>query len=145
MASTLESELAEALRSEYGARVAYTRLARLTRDPALAGVFATFVEDERRQIDELVATMRALGIEPCRPSLRRRVLAEVLAWGSLIGGRGLALRTCLDAEETRARWYGHLAEFLHAAGERRFDASFQRMSLLKLHHAQTLGAWVRRD
>lgn len=145
MASTLESELAEALRSEYGALVAYARLAQVTRDPALAGVFGSFVEDERRQIEELVATIRALGIEPCRPSLRRRFLAEVLAWSTLIGGRGLALRTCLDAEESRARWYGHLVEFLHAAGERRFDASLQRMSLLKLHHAQTLGAWVRSD
>jgi hypothetical protein len=145
MASTLESELAEALRSEYGALVAYSRLARLTRDPALAGVFGAFVQDERRQIEELIATTRALGIEPCRPSLRRRLLAEVLAWSALFGARGLALRTCQDAEETRARWYGHLAEFLRAAGERRFDASFQRMSLLKLHHAQTLGAWVRSD
>ena len=69
MASTFESELAEALRAERGALAAYRRLAGLVREPELARLLATFVEDERRQVEELIATTRALGIEPVRPSL----------------------------------------------------------------------------
>lgn len=145
MASTFESELAEALRAERGALAAYRRLAQLVRDPELARLLVTFVEDERRQVEELLATTRALGIEPVRPSLRRRVLAELLAATVLLGARRMVLRLCLDAEETRARWYGHLGGFLRQQGEARFDASFARMARLKLQHAQALGAWVRSD
>lgn len=142
MANTLGSELDEALRSEHGALVAYRRLAKLVRDPDLARVLATFVDDELRQIAELSSTIQALGLAPARASLRRRLLAEALAFSVRAIGPRFALRVCREAEETRARWYAHLGGFLRDLGERRFDASFQRMSLLKQHHAQTLGAWV---
>ncbi len=145
MAGTLGSELDEALRSEHGALVAYRRLALLVRDPELARVLATFVEDELRQIAELTATIEALGLRPVRASLRRRLLAEVLAFSVRVFGPRFALRVCREAEETRARWYAHLGGFLRDMGERRFDASFQRMSLLKQHHALSLGAWVHDD
>ncbi|MBM3989694.1 MAG: hypothetical protein FJ298_01670 [Planctomycetes bacterium] len=145
MASTLEEELGEALRAERGALAAYRRLAGYVRDAELARVLATFVEDEQRQIEELLATTRALGIEPVRPSLRRALLAELLAATVWLGARHMVLRLCLDAEETRARWYGHLGAFLREQGEPRFDASFARMARLKLQHARALGAWVRSD
>ena len=140
----LLGEMREALRAEFGARAIYRRLSKLVRDPVLAELLARFAEDEATQIEELRAVMVELGAKPRRGSLRRRLLAEALAWTTPLIGSRLALRICTDAEETRARWYAHFQEYLLRTGANATSTVCARLSTTKLRHAGALRAWVDR-
>lgn len=131
-----------ALLAEFGARAIYRRLAVLVRDPELAQLLADFAQEEQEQIELLRDTMQRLGARPRTHSLRRYLLANALAFTAPVIGPRLALRTCWDAEETRARWYAHFHEYLLQSGEGELAKACARMSVTKQRHAQALQAWV---
>jgi len=133
-----------ALRSELGARAMYGLLARRVRDGELAQVLARFREDEAAQVEALREVMRGLGGRPRSRSARRRVLAILLYLATHLGALGLALRLCLESEETLSRWYAGYADHLAAGGQRAAASACQALSLVKRRHAQALQAWVPR-
>ena len=140
--ASLLREMRRALLAEFGARSIYRRLAKLVRDAELARLLANFALEEDEQIDRLRASMIELGAKPRSRSLRRTVLANLLAFTAPVIGQRLALRICEDAEERRARWYAHFNEYLLHHGELELAKQCAHMSLTKQRHAQALQAWV---
>jgi demethoxyubiquinone hydroxylase (CLK1/Coq7/Cat5 family) len=140
--ASLLREMKRALLAEFGARAIYRRLSRLVRDQQLAQLLARFEQEEEDVIASLRATMQALGARPRTGSRRRWLLANALAYSTPVLGPRLALRICVDAEETRARWYAHFSEYLLQRGERDLSEKCGRLSTTKLRHGQALQAWV---
>lgn len=135
-------ELRRALLAELGARVIYRRLARLVRDPALSEVLERFAEDESQALEDVRALIEACGVRARRRSLRRAALAELLALTAPIVGPKPALRICVEAEATRARWYAHLDLYLARAGQAAHAQTCARLARVKERHAQALQTWV---
>jgi rubrerythrin len=140
--SALLAELSRALLAEFGARAIYRRLARLVRDPELAQVLARFAEDESQAIADVRGLIQACGARARRRSVRRTLLAECLAWTAPLAGPRPALRICVEAEATRARWYAHLDEHLSHKGAGGMAQTCAALANMKERHAQALQTWV---
>ena len=138
----LLTDMRRALLAEFGARAIYAQLARLSRDTVLADVLARMHEEEELQIESLRAIMLALGARPRRRSIRRWVLAALLAWTTPIIGTRFCLRTCRQAETTASRWYAQYGDYLSRCGEQAHAQACAQMSLVKYRHAQMLHAWA---
>jgi hypothetical protein len=138
----LLGELREALLAEFGARAIYKALARYTHDEALIDMLAELRKDQDGVIARVRALITAVGGCPKRKSLRRVVLANVLAlWAWPISVR-MPLRMCTDAEETRARWYGHFQEHFSMLGQGKLAAECGELYLIKVRHALSLQTWT---
>ncbi|MCE9596019.1 MAG: hypothetical protein K8S98_17660 [Planctomycetes bacterium] len=138
----LLAELRDALLAEFGARAIYKALARYTHDEALIDMLVELRHEQDGVIARVQALVKELGGRPKRKSLRRIVLANLLAlWAWPISVR-LPLRVCTDAEETRARWYGHFQEHFSALGHGRLAAECHDLHLIKARHARSLQTWT---
>lgn len=135
-------ELEGALLAEFGARSIYAAITRYTHDRALIDMLAKLRQEQDDVVPRVQALIRELGARPKRKSWRRVVLANALAaWAWPFSVR-LPLRVCADAEETRARWYGHFRDYFHALGEVARAETCGELQAIKLRHAQALQAWV---
>jgi hypothetical protein len=132
----------DALLSEIGARAIYLHLARRYRRDDFQSLLLRLNEEGAESIARLQALMRDMGGRPRRTSLRRRVLARVLAMLSSVFGLRFVLRICMDAEETVARWYAEYALFLMRLGEIERAGTCEDLGRVKSRRAQTLSAWV---
>ena len=133
-----------ALLAEFGAHAMYGFLSRRAGDPELSNLLARFGAEEAEQIEKLRALMLALGGDPPTHSSRRRLAARLLYVSTWLGGRRLAMRLCLESEETIARWYAQYAVFLGEAGFVEHARTCGALSLTKRRHALALQAWVAR-
>jgi len=133
-----------ALLAEFGAHAMYGFLSRRSGDPELSNLLARFHAEEAEQIEKLRALMLVLGGNPPTHSSRRRLAARLLYLSTWIGGRRLAMRLCLESEETIARWYAQYAVFLGEAGFVEHARTCGALSLTKRRHALALQAWVAR-
>ena len=133
-----------ALLAEFGARAMYGFLARRSGDDELSSLLARFHGEEEEQIDRLRSLIAALGGSPPSRSRRRRFAAWLLYLTTWIGGRRLAMRLCLESEETIAHWYGQYAVYLGEAGFAEHARTCGTLSLTKRRHALALQAWVSR-
>lgn len=138
----LLQEMIRALRAEFGARAMYRQLPRVCGDAALRDLLAQFAADEEEQVRELRAVIARLGGDPPRRSLRRWVLATVLAWGCAVIGVRPALRLCEEAEGTAARWYARFERALAALGEPAAAEALARLGVVKRRHERVLRTWV---
>ncbi len=133
-----------ALLAEFGALSMYGYLSRRARDVELSGLLARFRHEEEEQIDCLRGLMQELGGRPPARSLRRRLAAWLLYLATWIGGTRIALRLCLESEETIARWYAQYARHLVRAGLVEHAGTCEALSVTKRRHALALQAWVGR-
>jgi len=133
-----------ALLSEFGAHSMYGFLARRSDDAELSELLARFQAEEEEQIGRLRALILALGGTAPTRSRRRRFAAWLLYLAAGIGGRRLAMRLCLESEETVGRWYAHYAAYLGEAGLADHARTCGSLSLTKRRHALALQAWVAR-
>lgn len=135
-------ELEGALLAEFGARAIYGAIPRYTHDRALIDMLGKLRQEQDEIIANVQALMRDMGASPKRKSLRRTVLANLLALWAWPFSVRLPLRVSADAEETRARWYGHFQLYFHSLGETARAAACGNLQFVKLRHAQALQAWV---
>jgi hypothetical protein len=133
-----------ALLAEFGAQAMYGYLSRNSGDVELAGLLSRFHAEEADQIERLRSVITALGGRSPRRSRRRRFAAWLLSLTTWVGGQRLALRLCLESEETIARWYAHHAVYLGEAGLADHARTCGALSVTKRRHAQALQAWVGR-
>ena len=139
---SLVADMRLALLSEIGARSAYDHLRGRVRDGDLEGLLARLNQEGAENVERLSALIRELGGLPPRTSLRRRILARLLAASTPIVGLRIVLRVCLNAEETVARWYGEYAHFLAALGQTTRARTCEQLRQVKLAHASALSAWI---
>jgi rubrerythrin len=134
-----------ALLAEFGARSLYARLARGTRDPELAQVYARLCEEEALVVETLRRLLADLGAVNIPARSRRRA---ALSWCLAFVARGrfssMALRACIDSESVIARWYGEYARYLAACGAFSEARTCDELAGTKLRHARVLEAWARR-
>jgi hypothetical protein len=140
----LVRELHLALLSEVGARSVCDHLRRSVRDPALDAVLARVNEEGAEVVREVQALLQALGARARRTSLRRRVLARLLASTARLAGPGPVLRIAQDASAKVARWYLQYAWFLAGHGALEQAKTCQRLAATKRLHADSLGAFLHR-
>ncbi|MBI5431645.1 MAG: hypothetical protein HZA52_02315 [Planctomycetes bacterium] len=140
--AALLAELGTALLAEFGARSIYAALPRYTHDRALIDMLAKLREEQDGVVQRVRSLLRELGETPKRKSWRRVVLANVLALWAWPFSVRLPLRVCADAEETRARWYGHFQEYFLSVGDTARAELCAELQLVKLRHMQALQAWV---
>lgn len=133
-----------ALLAEFGAHAMYGLLSQRSADAELSSLLVRFREEEEQQITRLRGLMLALGGSPPTRSRRRRFAARLLYLTTWIGGRRLAMRLCLESEETIARWYAQYAVHLGEAGFVEHARTCGALSLTKRRHALALQAWVAR-
>jgi hypothetical protein len=131
-----------ALLAEFGAHEIYGVLARQSGDRELANLLANLHQEQIDVVASLRALILELGGRPKRSSLRRAILARVLALGSRPFGLRLPLRVCAEAEERRARWYGHFQEFLVSVGDAARAVRCNELQVTKIRHSNALRAWV---
>lgn len=140
--AALVFELEGALLAELGARSIYGAIPRYTHDRALIDMLAKLRQEQDDVIARVQALLRDLGRRPKQKSWRRVVLANLLAaWAWPFSVR-LPLRVSAEAEETRARWYGHFQQYFEALGQRARADTCGGLQLVKIRHAQALQAWV---
>jgi rubrerythrin len=142
--ATLLDDMRSALRSEFGARAMYGFLSRRIPDRELADLLGRFEVEEAEQVDRLRHLMSDLGGRPAARSLRRRTAAWLLYLGTWVGARRIALRLCLESEETVSRWYAHFAQVLEGEGADDHARTCRDLATTKLRHALALQAWVAR-
>ena len=133
-----------ALLAEFGAHAMYGFLARRSTDAELSSLLVRFRAEEEEQVERLRTLMVALGGSPPARSRRRRFAAWLLYLTTWIGGRRLAMRLCLESEETIAHWYGQYAVYLGEAGLVEHARTCGALALTKRRHALALQAWVAR-
>lgn len=133
-----------ALLAEFGAHALYGFLAQRSGDVELSSLLVRFRAEEEEQIDRLRKLIVALGGSPPARSLRRRLAAWLLYLTTWFGGRRIAMRLCLESEETIARWYAQYAVYLGEAGFAGHARTCGALSLTKRRHALALQAWVAR-
>lgn len=133
-----------ALLAEFGAHAMYGFLSRRSGDRELASLLARFHAEEAEQVERLRSLMIALGGDPPTHSARRRFAARLLYLSTWVGGRRLAMRLCLESEETIARWYAQYAVYLGEAGHVDHARTCGTLSMTKRRHALALQAWVAR-
>ena len=141
---SLLADMHRALLAEFGAHAVYGYLPRRTADAELSHLLGGFREEEEQQIERLRGLILALGGRPPVRSARRRFAAWLLYLSTWVGGRRLALRLCLESEETVSRWYAHYAAHLGEAGFADHARTCGSMSVTKRRHALALQAWVAR-
>jgi hypothetical protein len=141
--ASLLREMHLALLSEFGARAAYSDLARWLRDPDLKRLLRGLSEESGEQARTLSGAMAALGGRPPSASLRRRMLAAGLALSTPILGRRIVLRTCSSAADKASRWYAYFQIHLLGLGLGELAATCGRLSEVRRSHAQALDSWVQ--
>lgn len=130
------------LLAELGARAIYGHLARFSRDHDLERVLLELRSEEQRQVEGVSALIEALGGRPQRRSLRRWLLAGLLAIVAALFGMRVALRVCCDAERTAARWYATYQSFFQARGQLELARRAARLGMTKHRHAEALATWI---
>ncbi len=135
-------ELRVALLAEFGAREIYARLSSYSRDPELAGMLGKLELEQIEVIDALRKLITELGDRPKRSSFRRALLARALALWARPFGPKLPLRISADAEETRARWYGHFQEYLVSVADEPRARVCHELQVTKIRHSNALHAWL---
>ena len=140
----LVRELHLALLSEVGARSVCDHLRRIVRDAALDAVLARVNEEGATVVEEVQGLLRTLGAAPRRTSLRRRVLARLLASSARVLGPAPVVRIAQDASAKVARWYLQYAWFLAGHGALEEARTCQRLAATKRLHADSLAAFVHR-
>jgi len=141
--AALIGELVQALRSEIGARSLYGLLARVARDPELAGVLRQLAREEERMVADLRGVLTELGRETRARSWRRSAASAAIAALVPVFGIRFALRLCLDAEETVERWYARSVVRLAMLGERERAEKLETFAVAKRRHAQHLQAFAQ--
>ncbi len=135
-------EMSGALRSELGARTAYSSLAWRLSGTEVEGVLRRMHAEEREAITMLSGLLKKLGARPRRWSLRRWAAAWGLTLTTFLTGARFALRTCGEAEEAVSRWYREFERIFAEGGDVEAAEQFGRLYRLKQLHAQTLDTWV---
>ena len=136
--TNLLKEMRRALLAEFGALAIYGHLQARTRDQELLRVLLEMEAEQAKQIEELREVMRALGAEPRRGSLRRRLLARLAAWSAIPFGLPRVLRLCRQAQTIGARWYAQYREHLVRIGELDLALACERLSDTKTRHANRM-------
>ena len=131
-----------ALRSELGARTAYSSLAWRLSGTELEGVLRRMHTEEEEAIEILSGLLKEMGMNPKRRSFRRWAAAWGLTFMTYLTGSRFALRTCGEAEEAVSRWYREFERIFAEGGDAEAAERFGRLSRLKQLHAQTLDTWV---
>jgi len=139
---SLLSEMRLALLSEIGARSIYDHLGRRAPEDDLQKLLRRLNVEGAESVAALRELMLGMGGRPRRTSRRRRLLARVLASLSVVIGRRIVLRICLNAEETVARWYGEYAIYLTRLGDHARARTCEELRGVKLLHAGALEAWI---
>jgi rubrerythrin len=140
----LLADMRMALLAEFGAHAIYGCLARSRRDSELSDLLERFRDEEREQIERLRALIESLGGRPPRGHFRRKIVPFLLGVAAGLGLRRLALRSCLDSEETVSRWYRQYAVALARAGDLASARVCEALAETKQRHAFALLAWVAR-
>ena len=135
-------ELESALLAEFGARSIFRAIPRYTHDRALIDMLGKLCQEQDEVIPRVQQLLRDLGARPKRKSWRRVVLANLLALWAWPFTVRLPLRVCADAEETKARWYGHFHRYFQALGDAAHAERCGELQLVKLRDMQALQAWV---
>ncbi|MFT7676622.1 MAG: rubrerythrin [Planctomycetota bacterium] len=131
-----------ALLSEFGARAIYDHMSRRTRNEKFKEVLVRLNNEGAETVRRLREVMASMGARPKRTSFRRRALARILAYVSLVSGPRPVLRLCHHAEETVSRWYAEYAIFLSKLGDLERAAEMQSLHGCKRMHAQEVLAWM---
>ena len=131
-----------ALRSELGAKTAYSSLAWRLSGTELEHVLQRMHAEEVEVIEALRGVLLQHGGRASKRSLRRWAAAWGLTLTTYLTGTRFALRTCGEAEEAVARWYREFEHFFAEGGETETSERFGQMARVKQLHAQTLRAWV---
>jgi len=135
-------EMRGALRSEFGARTAYSSLAWRLRGTELEPVLKRMHTEELELIEALRGILVELSGRALRRSLRRWLAAWALTMTTYITGSRFALRTCSEAEESITRWYLEFERYFAESGQSEISERFGMMARIKQLHHQTLLAWV---
>lgn len=139
---TLARELRLALLSEFGARAICDHLGRWVTDSALRESLERVNREGTEVVHEIQDLLRLMGVEPRRTSLRRRVLARVLALMARVTGPRPVVRVAMEACATLARWYQQYSIYLLQNGEPKLAQRCERLAEIKQRHAASLGAWT---
>jgi hypothetical protein len=127
-----------------GARYLYRMLARTVRDRELGGVLSSLV-DEQHEIEARVQTLLEERGASAPRRARRRWLGSLGVWlAALPLGARIAVRLCVDAEETVQRWYLRFAQYEHELGRAASAERFAELATSKGRHASVLRTWVER-
>lgn len=138
----LVRELRSALRSELGARTAYSSLAWRLKGTELETVLLRMHAEEEQVILELRGILGQLQARGRRRSLRRWSAAWGLTLATFLTGSRFALRTCGEAEEAVSRWYREFERIFAEHEDVDAAQAFGRLARIKQLHAQTLLAWI---
>lgn len=141
--SILLHEMRLALLAEFGAGAVYADLSRWLRDSELKQLLEGLAQESAEQARQLAETMRALGGDPPRSSVRRRLLAAALALSTPILSRRMVLRICASAADKASRWYAYFQIHLLELGLFDQAAACARLSEVRRTHAQALDGWVQ--
>ena len=139
---SLLKDMRLALLSEIGARSIYDHLGRRAPQDELQRLLRQLNVEGAESVAVLRDLMLGMGGRPRRTSRRRRLLARMLAWLSVVIGRRIVLRVCLNAEQTVARWYGEYALFLTRLDDTARARTCEELRSVKLLHAGALEAWI---
>lgn len=142
LAPDFREELLLALRSELGARSLYPWLARRAREPEFAAVLHELARDTELQISQLRQLLAELSVDAPARSRRRAIASTVIAAMTVFLGLRFALRICVDAEETVARWYERFAHRFVAEGRIDLARRVEPLGLAKRRHAEVLRAFL---
>jgi rubrerythrin len=142
LAADFREELLLALRSEFGARSLYPWLARRTRKPELAAVLHELARDTEAQISQLRQLLAELSVDAPSRSRRRACASMIIAGLTVVLGSRFALRICVDAEETVARWYERFAHRFVAQGRVDLARRVEPWGLAKRRHADVLRTFL---
>lgn len=142
LAPDFQEELLLALRSEFGARSLYPWLARRARDEELAAVLRELARDTDAQIPQLRRMLAELSIDAPERSRRRALVSALIALTTVFLGQRFALRLCLDAEETVARWYERFAHRFVAEGRIDLARRVEAWGQSKRRHAEVLRTFL---
>jgi hypothetical protein len=142
MQDRLIVEMRGALRSEFGAKTAYSSLAWRLSGTELEQVLRRMHAEEIEVIGVLQEVLTELSGRAQRRSLKRWLAAWGLTLATYLTGARFALRTCTEAEEAIARWYLEFEHFFLDSGRIEISLQFGQMARIKQLHHQTLRAWV---
>jgi rubrerythrin len=135
-------EMRGALRSELGAKTAYSSLAWRLSGTELEQVLKRMHSEEVELIESLRGILLELSGRALRRSLRRWLAAWLLTITTYLTGARFALRTCSEAEESITRWYLEFERYFAESGQAEISKQFGMMARIKQVHHQTLLAWV---
>lgn len=135
-------EMRGALRSELGAKTAYSSLAWRLRGTELEPVLKRMHSEELELIESLRSILVELSGHALRRSLRRWIAAWALTMITYLTGTRFALRACFEAEESITRWYLEFERYFAESGQVEISKRFGMMARIKQLHHQTLLAWV---